>query len=97
MSSTNAERQKKYKEKMMAKNLSLVQVWVPKDRMVEIKSIAARMVEEGSQDPKPSQRQIDFAQFLCDKKGLKVFKEVLSSSKRLSEWLNNNKRKSDKA
>ena len=66
MSSTNAERQKKYKEKRRANNLSLVQVWVPNDRIVEIKSIAARMVEKGSQDPKPSQRQIDFAQFLCE-------------------------------
>jgi hypothetical protein len=96
MSSTNAERQRKYKERMRAQNLSLVQVWVPKDRIIEIKSIAAGMVEKGSRDPKPSQRQIDFAQFLCDKKGLKVSQEILSSSKRLAEWLNNNKRKSDK-
>ena len=94
MSSTSAERQRKHKERMREQNLSLVQVWVPKDRILEIKSIAARMVEEGSQDPKPSQRQLDFAQFLCDKKGLKVNQEVLSSSKRLSEWLNNNKKKS---
>jgi hypothetical protein len=70
---------------------------VPKDRIIEIKSIAARMVEEGSQDPKPSQRQLDFAQFLCDKKGLKIHQGVLSSSKRLSEWLNNNRKRSDKA
>jgi hypothetical protein len=97
MNSTSTERQKKYKEKMRAKNLSLVQVWVPKDRIVEIKSIAAGMVREGSRDTEPSQRQLDFAQFLCDKKGLKVSQEVLSSSKRLSEWLNNNKKKSDKA
>ena len=96
MSSTSAERQRKHKERRRAQNLSLVQVWVPKDRIVEIKSIAAGMVEEGSRDPEPSQRQIDFAQFLCDKKGLKVPQEILSSSKKLAEWLNNNKKKSDK-
>lgn len=96
MSSTSAERQRKYKEKMRTQNLSLVQVWVPKDRSVEIKSIAAGMVEEGSRDIEPSQRQLDFAQFLCDKKRLKVPQEIISSSKRLAEWLNNNKRKSDK-
>ncbi|EKE09682.1 MAG: hypothetical protein ACD_16C00121G0004 [uncultured bacterium] len=100
MSSTNADRQRKYKEKRRAKDLSLVQVWVPKDRIVEIKSIAAGMAEEGSRvrdlDLEPSQRQLNFAQFLCDKKGLKINQEVLSSSKKLSEWLNKNKRKSDK-
>jgi hypothetical protein len=31
------------------------------------------------------------------KKGLKINQEVLSSSKKLSEWLNKNKRKSEKA
>jgi hypothetical protein len=97
MRSTSAERQRKHKERRRAQNLSLVQVWVPKDRIVEIKSIAAGMVGEGSRDTEPSQRQLDFAQFLCDKKGLKIPQDVLSSSKRLSEWLNNNKKKSDKA
>jgi len=33
---------------------------------------------------------------LCDKKGLKIQNEVLSSSKKLSEWLNKNKKKEDK-
>jgi hypothetical protein len=100
MSSTSAERQRKYKEKMRAKNLALVQVWVPKDRIMEIKSVVAGMAEEGSRDRSldlvPSQRQLNFAQFLCDKKGLKINQEVLSSSKKLSEWLNKNKKKSDK-
>lgn len=93
---TDAERQRKHREKMRSLNLSLVQVWVPKDRIVEIKSVAIRMIEEGSQDTEPSQRQLSFAQFLCDKKGLKIPTEVLSSSKKLSEWLNKNKRKNDK-
>lgn len=96
MSSTSAERQKKYKETRRAQNLAFVQVWVPKDRIVEIKAIAAGMGEEGSRDTEPSQRQISFAQFLCDKKGLKLPQEVLSSSKKLSEWLNKNKKKLDK-
>ncbi|EKD65485.1 MAG: hypothetical protein ACD_50C00077G0006 [uncultured bacterium] len=81
MGVTAADRQKKHREKLKAQNLALVQVWVPKDRVVEIKSIAARMREEGSQDKEPSPRQISFAQFLCDKKGLKLSQDVLLSSK----------------
>ena len=96
MASTDKERQKKRREKMRSLDLSLVQVWVTKDRVLEIKSIASRMAEEGSQDREPSQRQLSFAQFLCDKKGLKIPAEVLSSSKKLSEWLNKNKKKEDK-
>lgn len=95
MAFTDAERQRKHREKMRTLDLSLVQVWVPKDRIVEIKSIAIRMVEEGDQDREPSQRQLSFAQFLCDKKGLKIQTDVLSSSKKLSEWLNKNRKKED--
>ena len=54
------------------------------------------MAEEGFQDTEPSQRQLSFAQFLCDKKGLKIPTEVLSSSKKLSEWLNKNIEKREK-
>jgi hypothetical protein len=96
MKTTSTERQRKLREKMRALNLTLAQVWIPKDRVMEIKSIAARMIEEGSQDLEPSQRQISFAQFLCDKKGLKIPQEILSSSKKLSEWLNKNKKRSDR-
>ena len=96
MGVSNADRQKKRREKMRALDLSFVQVWVPQDRVVEIKSVAIRMIEGGSQDQEPSQRQLEFAQFLCDKKGLKIQNEVLSSSKKLSEWLNKNKKKMDK-
>jgi hypothetical protein len=95
MAFTDAERQKKRREKMSALELSLVQVWVPKDRVVEIKSIASQMVDEGPQDGEPSQRQLSFAQFLCDKKGLKISTDILSSSKKLSEWLNKNKKRKD--
>lgn len=96
MGFTDAERQRKHREKMRTLGLSLVQVWVPKDRVVEIKSIAIRMAEEGDQDREPSQRQLSFAQFLCDKKGLKIPTDALSSSRRLSEWLNKNRKKEDK-
>lgn len=96
MAFTDAERQKRRREKMRDLDLSLVQIWVPKDRITEIKSIAIRMIEEGSQDKEPSQRQLSFAQFLCDKKGIKIPTEILSSSKKLSEWLNKNKKKADK-
>jgi hypothetical protein len=96
MGFTAAERQRKHREKMRDLDLALAQVWVPKDRIVEIKSIAIRMVEEGDLDREPSQRQLSFAQFLCDKKGLKIPTGVLLSSKKLSEWLNKNRKKEDK-
>ena len=92
MSISDVERQRNRREKMRSLNFSYVQVWVPKDRALEIKSIAMRMREEGSKDTEPSQKQLEFAQFLCDKKGLKIQNEVLSSSKKLSEWLNKNKK-----
>jgi hypothetical protein len=96
MSISDLERQRHRREKMRSLNFSYVQVWVPKDRALEIKSIAMRMREEGSKDTKPSQKQLEFAQFLCDTKGLKIQNEVLSSSRKLSEWLNKNKKKPDK-
>ena len=96
MGIADAERQRKHREKMRGLNLALVHIWVPKDRVVEIKSIAVRMTEEGTQDKEPSQRQLDFAQFLCNKKDLKIPSDVLLSSKKLAEWLNKNKRKADK-
>ena len=96
MSISDLERQRNRREKMRSSNFSYVQVWVPKDRALEIKSIAMRMREEGSKDTEPSQKQLEFAQFLCDKKGLKIQNEVLTSSKKLSEWLNKNKKKPDK-
>ncbi len=96
MSISEVERQRNRRKKMRDLKFSYVQVWVPKDRALEIKSIAMRMREEGSQDTEPSQKQLEFAQFLCDKKGLKIQNEVLSSSKKLSEWLNKNKKKPDK-
>lgn len=96
MSISDLERQRNRREKMRSSNFSYVQVWVPKDRALEIKSIAMRMREEGSKDTEPSQKQLEFAQFLCDKKGLKIQNEVLSSSRKLSEWLNKNKKKPDK-
>ena len=96
MASSDAERQRKYREKKRGLNLACVHVWVPNDRILEIKLIAVRMTEEGFQDKEPSQRQLEFAQFLCNKKGLKIPTDVLLSSKRLAEWLNKNKRKADK-
>jgi hypothetical protein len=97
MASSDVERQRKHREKKRGLNLARVNVWVPNDRVVEIKAIAMRMTEKGSQDREPSQRQVDFAQFLCSKKGLKIPSVILSSSKKLAEWLNKNKRKEDKA
>lgn len=97
MAFTAAERQQHRRDRLKKKNLCFVQVWVPKDRMIELKAIAARMAEEGSKDLEPSPRQLAFAQFLCDKKGLRISQDVLVSSKRLSEWLNENKKSKSKA
>ena len=96
MAFTAVERQQRRKERQNEKNLYLVQVWVPKDRMVEIKAIAAGMINAESKDLEPSPRQLAFAQFLCDKKGLKLSQDILASSKKLSEWLNENKKAKDK-
>lgn len=96
MAISDADRQRKHREKRRSLNLALVQIWVPQDRVVEIKSIAIRMAEEGYQDKEPSQRQLGFAQFLSDKKGLRLPSEVLLSSKKFFEWLNTNKGKEDK-
>lgn len=93
---TSANRQRKHREKMRSLNLSLVQVWVPFDRILELRSIASRMQAEGSQDFEPSGRQLAFAQFLCDMKGLTLTQEHLKSSKKLSKWLNENRKKPDK-
>ena len=93
---TSANRQRKHREKMRSLNLSLVQVWVPHDRILELRSIASRMQIEGSQDFEPSGRQLAFAQFLCDMKGLTLKQEHLKSSKKLSKWLNKNRKKPDK-
>ncbi|MBY0293135.1 MAG: antitoxin MazE family protein [Alphaproteobacteria bacterium] len=49
---TNAERQKKHREKMKKQNLSLVRVWVPKDKVMEIKSMAIRFVKESLRNEK---------------------------------------------
>lgn len=96
MAFTAAERQQHRRDRLKKKNLCFVQVWVPKDRMIELKAIAARMAEEESKDLEPSPRQLAFAQFLCDKKGLKISQDVLVSSKLLSEWLNENKKSKNK-
>ena len=72
-----AEKQQRRRKKMRDKNLTLVQVWVPNDRTVELKSIVARMINEKTQDLEPSSRQIAFAQFLCSKKGLRLSQDVL--------------------
>ena len=93
---TAAERQENRRKRMRAKNLAIVQVWVPKDRVVEIKALAARMIDGKTDELGPSQKQIAFAQLLCDKKGLKLSQDSLSSSKKLSEWLNENKNAKDR-
>jgi hypothetical protein len=69
MAFTYAERQKKRREKMRELNLSLAQFWVPKDRVMEIKSVAIRMAEEGFQDKEPRQRQLPSLNFYVTRKG----------------------------
>ncbi|MBL8029319.1 MAG: DUF3018 family protein [Fibrobacteres bacterium] len=47
MDKTSTDRKRKHMEKMRARHLKLVQVWVPETRVLEINSVAARMMEEG--------------------------------------------------
>ena len=96
MALTVAERQQKHRKLRRNKNLSLVQVWVPKDRVVEIKAIAAHMVDGTTEELGPSLKEIAFAQHLCDTKGLKLSQDSLTSSKKLSEWIDENKEEKDK-
>lgn len=46
MSLTNSERQRKYRKKMKEKDYALVRVWVPKDKVAEIKYLAVRLIRE---------------------------------------------------
>jgi hypothetical protein len=96
MKTTSTERQRKHRDKMREKNLTLVQVWISQDRVVELKSIAAGMLQDNTPDLPPSSRQLAFAQFLCETKGFILKQEHLTSSKKLSIWLNTNKKKTDK-
>lgn len=61
MAISEAELQRKHREKRRGVNHVLVHVWVPQDRSLEIRSIAVRMTKEGPQDEEPSQRQLKFA------------------------------------
>ena len=66
---------------MRSLSLEPTTVWVPKERVIEIKLIAVRMIQEGTLDLEPSQRQLSFAQFLSNKKTkfLRTFYQALRS------------------
>lgn len=89
----NKIRQRRYRNKMKSLELSLVQVWVPHDRVLEIRAIAARMKAESSEDYEPSGRQLAFAQLICDSRGLTLRQEHLSSTRKLSSWIRKNRKK----
>jgi hypothetical protein len=96
MATSSTQRQRKHRQKMKDLSLTLVQIWVPEDRVLELRSVGARMRKEGSQDIEPSARQLAFAQFLCHTKGVTLTQEQLSSSKKLFKWLNENRKKPDR-
>lgn len=54
MSLTNSERQRKYRKKMTERDYALVRVWVPKDKVVEIKSLAERLMKKSLKNQKLS-------------------------------------------
>ena len=54
MSLTNSERQKKYRNKMTERDYALVRVWVPKDKVAEIKSLAVLLMKESLKNKKLS-------------------------------------------
>jgi hypothetical protein len=51
MSLTNSERQRKYRKKMTERDYALVRVWVPKDKVAEIKSLAEHLISLGLNSP----------------------------------------------
>lgn len=87
---TPLERQNKRRKKMNEKNFYLVQVWVPKEKIIEIKATAASMKEGWKEELKPTQDQLALAQFLCDTKGLRLSQTILASTKNLAKWLKKN-------
>jgi len=92
MNLTPAQRQHNRRKKLKSKNFYLVQVWVPKEKMVEIKAVAASMGNSWKEEFKPTHEQLSLAQFLCDtKKGLKLSQNILVSSDELTKWINENK------
>ena len=52
MSLTNSERQRKYRKKMKERDYALVRVWVPKDKVTEIKSLAEKLIRENLKNKK---------------------------------------------
>ena len=54
MSLTNSERQRNYRKKMKERDYALVRVWVPKDKITEIKSLAVKLIKENLKNKKLS-------------------------------------------
>ena len=46
MTLTNSERQRKYRKKMEEMDYVLVRVWVPRDKVDEIKDLAVRLIKK---------------------------------------------------
>jgi hypothetical protein len=91
MKLTPAQRQHNRRKKLKSKNFYLVQVWVPKEKIVEIKAIAASMGEGWKEELKPTHEQLTLAQFLCNtKKRLKLSQNILASSSELTKWIDEN-------
>jgi hypothetical protein len=84
---TNTARQRRYRQKMKGLDLSLVQVWVPPECVLELRAVAARMKAKGSEKNEPTRLQLDLAQLICVRKGLSLKPEHLSSRRKLSRWI----------
>ena len=54
MDLTNSERQRKYRKKMKERGYALVRIWVPKDKVAEIKFLAVRLIRENLKNEKLS-------------------------------------------
>jgi hypothetical protein len=59
LDSTATTRQRKRREKMKSLDFSLVQIWVPTSRILEIKTIAAGMIEERKKDDGNHEKEKD--------------------------------------
>jgi hypothetical protein len=94
--SINTARQQRYRQKMKDLELSLVQVWVPHECILALRSVAARMKTKSSEENEPSSLQLELAQLICERKGLSLKQEHLSSKRKLSRWIKQSQKKPNK-
>jgi hypothetical protein len=83
MASSDVERQRKHREKKRGLNLARVNVWVPNDRVVEIKAIAMRMTEKDLKIGNQAKDRWILLNFSVARKALKFLRSSFQAQKSL--------------